>query len=452
MLKIKSFAFLLVLFFSTLVMLFTNGCNGLFLNESQAASDLKFKTIQVGIYEDIAQSSVDKDLLLAFFKDYGIKYQIKKYQKTTDLLKDLNSEQLDVGLTRSSNIHTPHNVYVGPSYDDLELFQYCYSKNYSKIYIPEVYKNHHIENELPKKNIVYVDSPTDKLLNQISKENQSCIITEKKFMQRKMILSKKMNFNQKIDRSYSVSWFFAPANKPLLRLSEIWFRRMSRENQIVRFWDQHEAPLNQMSLLEYKKFREDVSEVLPQWKKVFEKYGKKYDIPWTLIAAVAYQESKWDNEARSYTGVRGMMQLTEKTAEHLGVTDRRDAHQSIQGGALYLNYLFHKTPQNINAFDRWIQALAAYNMGWAHIRDLHRLGQSMNKDAYRWNDLKTLLPLKANETYKDQFKFGLARGEETVEFIEKVLVYYQLLNNKYSSTVALNQQWPELSKVASIRQ
>ena len=261
-----------------------------------------------------------------------------------------------------------------------------------------------------------------------------------------------MNFNQKIDRSYSVSWFFAPANKPLLRLSEIWFRRMSRENQIVRFWDQHEAPLNQMSLLEYKKFREDVSEVLPQWKKVFEKYGKKYDIPWTLIAAVAYQESKWDNEARSYTGVRGMMQLTEKTAEHLGVTDRRDAHQSIQGGALYLNYLFHKTPQNINAFDRWIQALAAYNMGWAHIRDLHRLGQSMNKDAYRWNDLKTLLPLKANETYKDQFKFGLARGEETVEFIEKVLVYYQLLNNKYSSTVALNQQWPELSKVASIRQ
>ena len=452
MLKIRSFAFLLSLFVCTLALLFTNGCNGLFLNESQAASDFKFKTLQVGIHEDLAQSSVDKDLLLAFLKDYGIKYQLTKYSKTSELINDLNNNNLDIVVSRSSNIHTPHHVFVGPSYDDLELYSYCFNKNNSKVYVPAIYKNHNIENDFPKKEIIYVDQSTNYVINQFSKDSKSCLITEKKLIARKTNLLKKISASYKIDRSYSVSWFVATKNKSLLRLSEIWFRRMSRENQIVRFWDQHEAPLNQMSLLEYKKFREDAAQVLPQWKKVFEKYGKQYDIPWTLIAAVAYQESKWDNEARSYTGVRGLMQLTEKTAEHLGVEDRRDPHQSIQGGALYLNYLFHKTPSDLNTFDRWIQTLAAYNMGWAHIRDIHRLADSLNKDAYKWHDLKYLLPLKANEKYKDQFKYGLARGEETVEFIEKVLVYYQLLNNKYSSTVAFNQQWPELSTIASIRQ
>ena len=69
--------------------------------------------------------------------------------------------------------------------------------------------------------------------------------------------------------------------------------------------------------------------------------AKQYDLDWRLLAALGYQESFWDPAAISPTGVRGMMMLTEETAGHLGVTDRLDVAQSIDGGARYLQSLIN---------------------------------------------------------------------------------------------------------------
>ncbi len=197
--------------------------------------------------------------------------------------------------------------------------------------------------------------------------------------------------------------------------------------------------LSPMTTLETKRIHEDIQKMLPKWRKQFEKYGKKYNLPWTLIAAVSYQESKWDNDAISFTGVRGLMQLTTQTAEHVGVSDREDPHQSIQGGAYYLKYLYQKSPGHLQPSDRWVQALAGYNMGWAHLRDVHRLARSKGMNAYRWEQLKILLPMKANKKYLSHFNFGLARGNETVDFIESVIGYYQFLNLRFPEKIFLNR-------------
>jgi membrane-bound lytic murein transglycosylase F len=189
--------------------------------------------------------------------------------------------------------------------------------------------------------------------------------------------------------------------------------------------------LTPMTALETKKLNKDIQKTLPQWRKKFEKFGKKYHVPWTLVAAVAYQESKWDNDARSYTGVRGLMQITSSTAAYIGIDDREDATQSIQGGSYYLRYLYEKSPKYLSSSDRWIQALAGYNIGWAHLRDVHRLARAKHMNAYRWENLKKLLPLKANEKYRKHFNFGLARGNETVDFVESVIGYYQVLNFRF---------------------
>ncbi len=191
---------------------------------------------------------------------------------------------------------------------------------------------------------------------------------------------------------------------------------------------QHSITLNTMSTLESKKIQSDIQKTLPQWRKYFEKYGKQYNVPWTLVAAVSYQESKWNNDATSYTGVKGLMQLTTVTAEHIGVDNREDPLQSIQGGAFYLRYLYEKSPTHLNSSDRWIQALAGYNIGWAHLRDIRKLAHAKHLDPYQWKNLKILLPMKANEKYRAQFNFGLARGQETVDFVESVLSYYHVLS------------------------
>ncbi len=56
---------------------------------------------------------------------------------------------------------------------------------------------------------------------------------------------------------------------------------------------------------------------------------------WRLLAAIGYQESHWRPNAVSPTGVRGLMMLTRNTANHIGINNRLDAEESIQGGAQY---------------------------------------------------------------------------------------------------------------------
>ena len=56
---------------------------------------------------------------------------------------------------------------------------------------------------------------------------------------------------------------------------------------------------------------------LPKFRHLFKQHAQ--DLDWRLLAAVSYQESHWKPDARSHTGVRGLMMLTNATAKEVGV-------------------------------------------------------------------------------------------------------------------------------------
>jgi membrane-bound lytic murein transglycosylase F len=178
---------------------------------------------------------------------------------------------------------------------------------------------------------------------------------------------------------------------------------------------------------ELKKFQKHSLSRLPIYIEHFKQYAEEHQVPWKLLAAVAYQESKWDHAARSYTGVRGLMQITERTAEYIGLEDRTDPIQNIKGGAYYLRYLFDKTSPQLTTMQRWSLALTAYNIGWSHLRDASLLAIKLNKNPGDWNELKTILPKLEDQNYYEDLNHGYARGNETVEFVENVFSYYSLL-------------------------
>lgn len=151
------------------------------------------------------------------------------------------------------------------------------------------------------------------------------------------------------------------------------------------------------------------------------------ELDWRLLAAVAYQESQWDARAVSYTGVRGIMMLTEDTADHLGVKDRLDPEESILGGSRYIVSLMAALPEHIASPDRVWMALAAYNVGMGHVQDARTLAQSLGRDPDSWNDLKEVLPLLSRGKYASKLKYGYARGGEARAFVENVRIYYDIL-------------------------
>ncbi len=174
-------------------------------------------------------------------------------------------------------------------------------------------------------------------------------------------------------------------------------------------------------------FLRQVRERLPPLRPMFEQAAADYDLDWRLLAAVGYQESHWDPDAVSRTGVRGIMMLTQRTARQVGIEDRLDPAQSIEGGARYLRSIIERLPERIEFPDRLWLALAAYNVGFGHLEDARILTQRRGGDPDRWLDVRDTLPLLTQERWHRQTRFGYARGYEPVHFVENVRTFFEIL-------------------------
>jgi membrane-bound lytic murein transglycosylase F len=189
-------------------------------------------------------------------------------------------------------------------------------------------------------------------------------------------------------------------------------------------------PLQDRRVLAYedtRQFHEDLDARLPQYRALFEEASQQTGIDWRLLAAIGYQESKWDPDAQSSMGASGMMMLTSNTADSLGVADRSDARESILAGARYFQEVRDKVPTHIPEPDRTWLAIAAYNVGYGHVEDARRLAQMRGKNPDSWLDVREQLPLLADETWYDRLKHGFARGAEPAQFVDRIQRFLKLL-------------------------
>lgn len=197
--------------------------------------------------------------------------------------------------------------------------------------------------------------------------------------------------------------------------------------ELARLRDRHFGELESGEYLGVVRFVTDVNALLPKYQQFFEDAAERFGLDWRTLAAIGYQESKWNEEAVSVTGVRGIMMLTLDTAAHLKVRDREDPKQSIQGGARYLQQLQRQLPQSIAEPDRTWMALAAYNQGLGHLLDARLLAQKAGKNPNSWPDVMEGMRRLTQEKWYSQTKHGYARGGEAVLFVTNVRSYYDVL-------------------------
>jgi membrane-bound lytic murein transglycosylase F len=174
-------------------------------------------------------------------------------------------------------------------------------------------------------------------------------------------------------------------------------------------------------------FSDDARDKLPRYQRQFRDAAEKHELDWRWLAAIGYQESHWDADAVSPTGVRGIMMLTEDTAGDLEV-NRRNAADSIRGGAEHFDDLLFSLPPQIRDPDRTWMALAAYNLGIGHLMDARNLAAQLGGDPNRWLDVRDALPLLARERWFKNTRHGYARGREAVDFVANVRNYYDILS------------------------
>lgn len=99
-----------------------------------------------------------------------------------------------------------------------------------------------------------------------------------------------------------------------------------------------------------------------KYDEYFTEASKKYNIDKNLLIAVAQAESSLNPNAVSSAGAVGIMQLMPVTAKDLGVTNRYDPQQNIDGGAKYLSILLKEFNGDMP------KALSAYNAGPGNVK------------------------------------------------------------------------------------
>ncbi len=226
-----------------------------------------------------------------------------------------------------------------------------------------------------------------------------------------------------------IAWAFASDDDPtLLESARTYFRRIGQDGRLAAIKQRYHAYLpryNRINTLYFlRHINTRLAPLIPHFKRAAEETG----FDWILLAAIGYQESLWDQEAVSPTGVRGIMMLTNSTATMMGVEDRSDARQSILGGARYLARVQRKIPARIPKPDRLWMALAAYNIGYGHLEDARVLTQRRGGDPDRWADVRAALPLLNQQAWYPQTRNGYARGTEAVRYVQNIRSFYDILN------------------------
>lgn len=232
-----------------------------------------------------------------------------------------------------------------------------------------------------------------------------------------------------IEKPQSLGWAVKKGERALLDKINEFFDTIKQDGTFKGIYNRYYAYVEKFDHLDIKKFQERIAQRVPRYEKTIKKAAELYAFDWRLIAALIYQESQFRPWAKSFSGVKGLMQLTLPTARDMGVENRLDPHQSIMGGVKYLKRLYDVYEEARDP-DRTLIALAAYNVGKGHVWDAQKIASRMEFDPNSWSSLEKTLPLLRQRKYYKKSKFGYCRGTEPVFHVQRVLTYYEILKRQ----------------------
>jgi membrane-bound lytic murein transglycosylase F len=275
---------------------------------------------------------------------------------------------------------------------------------------------------------------TEELLSMVAKHEIDCTIADSN------VYAINLRYFTEISLAFSISgreqlaWVLPEDASHLEASMYAWLNSFNQSGAMAQLKDHYYSYVLFFDYYNTKMFYKRIKSRLPKYKKYFQEAGEKYEVPWTLLASISYQESHWNPKAKSFTGVKGLMMLTRNTAKLLGVKNRLDPKQSITGGTRHIKQMIKFVPKGVEGENRLKFALAAYNIGMGHIHDAQSLAKKIGLNQNIWSDLKIVLPLLSQKKYYKNLKYGYARGEEPVRYVEAIYNFRNILENQNSET------------------
>ena len=272
---------------------------------------------------------------------------------------------------------------------------------------------------------------TEVLLSEVAEQDIDCTVADSNIVQVMRRHFPHLEVAMNLTQGNNLGWYLPAGSDDLAGTTREWMNSTDGDEAIGYIESRYYAYIGEFDFVDLRALNRRIDERLPDFIDRFAEAETTTGMPADLLAALSYQESHWDPAAVSPTGVRGIMMLTRNTAESLGVMDRLDPVAAIDGGARYLADRHRRLPETIPEPDRTFLALASYNIGRGHLLDARQLARELGKNPDSWDDMKEVLPLKADKRYYPSTRYGYARGYEPVHYVQRIRNYRDVISSAF---------------------
>ena len=387
-------------------------------------------------------AGLEYEMTQAFAKSIGVEVKYKIYDSTKAIITALRNNEGDIaaaGLTINHNRQREFDF--GPSYQTTKEYLVCHRDkkrirnidDLNNIEIVIAAETNYLESIKDYPDMAWItddEHSTADLIKKVSRKKLECTISDS------TLYSIERRFHTEISDKYSFSkdsklaWMLNKHHDDLKQAISDWFDTYENDYDLAYELEKYYGYVQIFDYVDTHRFLARTKTRLPKYKEYFIDAALKNDIDPSLLAAQSYQESHWNRKAKSPTGVRGIMMLTQPVAKSLGVTNRLHAEQNIYAGAKFQAKM-KKMVSHVEEPDRSWLALAAYNVGRGHFRDAQSLARKLNKNPDRWSEMKEVLPLLSQKKYYKDLRYGYARGNEPVRYVTRIRNYDGLLHQHF---------------------
>lgn len=301
------------------------------------------------------------------------------------------------------NQDTTKNLYVPTYYHHFMTMKLIEEKNFKLVYQKE-YNSEELFDLLQDKEIDYIVC------------DYNLAVTLLPFYSSLKILDP-------IGPTYERSWVFNKKNVGLNKEINNWLVEFSKTAKYNRIIKKYFSP---RSTVINNSFTKSTRHTISPYDPMIKKYAQKYDLDWRFIAAIMFQESKFQVGLVGLGGSYGLMQMMPATMEKFGIDETSSEEEHIAAGTKYI-YMISKSFDNITDLKEKFHFVAAsYNAGRGHILDAQRLCEKYQENSTQWACVSKYLILKSKKEYANDpvVKSGFFPGKHAVRYAQEVMERY----------------------------
>lgn len=276
------------------------------------------------------------------------------------------------------------------------------------------------------------DYDEEQLIKMVSKGEIEMTVCDNDIASLQRRYFKNLDIHLEVSHPQRNAWAVAPKDSVLLKEINSYFAE--NENTISKLYAKYYEPkVTKEVIRDVPIFIDD--EHISAYDSIFKAQADTTIWDWRLLSAIAYTESRFNPNAGSFAGAKGLMQLMTETMLNLGGDPKTmlEPAENLRLSIEYLNRTYQLIQSARTNDDRIRLTLAAYNAGLGHIRDAQTLCELHGGNPAEWKVVERYVRLLASPDYYNlpSVKCGYLRGSETADYVDNIMDLYAIYRKKF---------------------